>query len=126
MTQAKKPKCLKGEEHIERSGACLMCGQTMPNENETKHPDKKIYHLDTDDKFHLINCDHEKCKGGIDCLGKMPCDFQYCSECCEHDIDNGICLNCEKDFREELAAQTYDRWKDEKYDELVVHDGESE
>jgi len=33
-------------------------------------------------------------------------------ENCPHDIDDGICLNCQKDFREELAAQAYERYKD--------------
>lgn len=49
---------------------------------------------------------------------KKECDGKYCGddncpECCPHDdLDHGICLWCEKDLTEELAAKAYDRAKD--------------
>ena len=36
-----------------------------------------------------------------------------CPDCCEHgDMDEGICLDCGEDRREDLAARAYDRMKD--------------
>lgn len=38
---------------------------------------------------------------------------------CEHEIDDeGLCLNCDEDFREELMSRAYDMYKDHmKYGE---------
>jgi len=41
-----------------------------------------------------------------------------CEKCCEHgDIDEGVCLDCGKDFTESMAAAAYDRWKSMRFDE---------
>ncbi len=44
-------------------------------------------------------------------------DCPGCEECCEHgDVDEGDCLDCGKDLREELSARAYDDAKGRRQD----------
>lgn len=47
------------------------------------------------------------------------CDGETCQECCQHDeLDHGICMDCELDMSDDIAARAYDRAKDlRKYGE---------
>jgi hypothetical protein len=41
------------------------------------------------------------------------CEEMGCQTCCPHDeYDHGICLDCELDRNDDLAARSYDRAKD--------------
>jgi hypothetical protein len=45
-------------------------------------------------------------------------DADVCPECCDHaDMEDGICLECGEDRREDLAAAAYDRAKGARYDD---------
>ena len=40
------------------------------------------------------------------CGRRVPSGPVLCEDCCEHEeIEDGMCLDCGKDMREELAAQ---------------------
>lgn len=63
---------------------------------------KKLYTLECDDKFHLIDCDHDECAGDKRCKGKRPCEERGCRECCVHDdIKNRVCCDCGMDMTDD-------------------------
>lgn len=45
---------------------------------------------------------------------------ERCEDCCDHgdvDSDERCCLDCGKDFTEQLMARAYDQWKASKYED---------
>lgn len=71
-------------------------------------------------KIYCTNCNDTGEVNGAPFSEENQIHLVPCSECCPHDeLDHGICMDCEKDFSEEISARAYDTYKDRmKYGDM--------